>query len=147
MTAICREPCCATPRRTVSELLERGLRRNRAAPLPIEGAECRDGHGHGARFSLRIEAGRVAGVGFRVSSCATLIAYCELIAETAPGQRRELAAEMSPRDLVEALPGVPRLKHERAGLAIAALRSALAQTASQQGKADEGRLHLRHPAP
>ena len=145
MTATCREPCCATPRLTVSELLERGLRRNRAAPLPVEGPDCSDAQEHRARFSLRIDGGRIAAVGFRASSCATLIAYCELIAETVPGQRRELAAALSPRDLVGALTGVPPLKQERAVLAVTALRAALAQV--QQGEPDEGRLHLRHPAP
>jgi hypothetical protein len=42
-SATCREACCgATPRLTVSELFERGFRRRRAAPLPIEGARCSD---------------------------------------------------------------------------------------------------------
>jgi len=39
MTASDREVCCnVKPRWTVSELFERGYRRNRAGPLPIEGA-------------------------------------------------------------------------------------------------------------
>ncbi len=45
MTATCRLPCCAAPRMTVSELLERGLRRNRAAPLAIQGDDCADAEG------------------------------------------------------------------------------------------------------
>jgi len=41
-----------TPRLTVSELFERGFRRNRAAPLPIEGATVPDADGNtiGARL-------------------------------------------------------------------------------------------------
>ena len=86
MTSACREACCSvTPRRTVSELFERGFRRNRAAPLPIEGAQLTDAEGNGARFSIDIADGKIAGVGFRASSCATLIAYCEFIAEIVPG--------------------------------------------------------------
>jgi len=39
MTASDREVCCnVKPRWTVSELFERSYRRDRAAPLPIEGA-------------------------------------------------------------------------------------------------------------
>lgn len=111
---------------TVNELLDRGLRRMRAAPLPIEGDDCTDAEGNRARFSITMADGKIAAVGFRVTSCATLIAYGELIAETVPGLRLDLAAGLSARDLVDALPGVPPLKRERAVLAVAAFRSALA---------------------
>lgn len=130
MTATCREPCCAAPRMTVSELLERGMRRNRAAPLAIEGDPCVDTDGNGARFSIDASGGRVAAIGFRATSCATLIAYGELIAETVPGRSVELAVAVSARDLIDALPGVPALKHARAALAVAAFRSALSKIPS-----------------
>ena len=151
MTSACREACCSvTPRRTVSELFERGFRRNRAAPLPIEGAQCTDAQGNAARFSVDVADGKIAGVGFRASSCATLIAYCEFIAEIVPGFRPEIARELTATNLVEALPGVPALKRERAMLAIAAFRAALTSASSfeQTGEPrNESRLHLRHPAP
>ena len=128
MTAACRESCCSVdPRLTVDELFARGFRRNREAPLSVEGAPCKDAAGNLARFSLDVKAGKVVRVGFRVSTCATLIAYSELLAEMLPGARIELAREMSPESLVAALPGVPPLKHDRAGLAIAAFRTALAE--------------------
>ena len=57
MTAACREACCSvTPRLTVSELFERGFRRNRLAPLAVEGAPCTDAEGNVARFSLDVVA-------------------------------------------------------------------------------------------
>ncbi|MEA2905830.1 MAG: hypothetical protein QOI12_3217 [Alphaproteobacteria bacterium] len=127
MTAICRQACCSvTPRLTVSELFERGYRRNRAAPLPIEGPTCADAHGNTARFSLDVADGRITGVGFRASHCATLIAYCEFIAETIPGFQPDIAIEMTATGLVAGVPGVPALKRERAVLAVAAMRAALA---------------------
>jgi NifU-like protein involved in Fe-S cluster formation len=127
MTAACRDACCSmTPRLTVSELFERGFRRNRAAPLPIEGTPCTDSDGNSARFSIDVADGKIAGIGFRASSCATLIAYCELIAEIARGFRLEIARELTAANLVEALPGVPALKRHRAVLALAAFRAALA---------------------
>jgi len=151
MTAACREACCSvTPRRTVSDLFERGFRRNRVAPLPIEGAPCIDTEGNSARFSVDVANGKLAGIGFRASSCATLIAYCELIAEIAPGFRLEIARELTATNLVEALPGVPALKRNRAVLAIAAFRAALAsylELAETGEQCNESRLHLRHPAP
>lgn len=151
MTATCRQPCCVPPRMTVSELLERGLRRNRDAALPVQGAVCRDAEGNSASFSLDLGGGKIAATRFRVSACATLIAYCELIAETLPGRTIDLAHALTPRNLVEQLPGVPAQKRDRAVLAIAALRSALTAAtdscSSLSGENHEGRLHLRHLAP
>ena len=151
MTATCREArCSVTPRHTVSELFERGFRRNRAAPLPIEGAQLTDAEGNTARFSIAVADGRIAGIGFRVSTCATLVAYCEFIAETVPGFRPEIARGLTATNLVEAVPGVPPLKRERAMLAVAALRAVLASLSSfeQNGEiSNESRLHLRHAAP
>jgi NifU-like protein involved in Fe-S cluster formation len=151
MTATCREPCCAAPRMTVSELFERGLRRNRDAPLPIRG-DCRtDAEGNRASFSCDVADAKIVAIGFQVSPCATLIAYCELIAQTLPGRTVDLAQALTPRDLAEQLPGVPALKRGRAVLAIAAFRAALALAAnsssSHSGESHEGRLHLRHLAP
>lgn len=127
MTAACREACCSvTARLTVADLFERGFRRNRAAPLSIEGALRADAEGNAARFSVEIAQGKLAAVNFRATTCATLIAYCELIAELVPGMRAEMAKQLAARDVVEGLPGVPPLKHARAALAIEAFRAALA---------------------
>lgn len=149
MTATCREACCcATPRLTVSELFERGFRRRRDPPLPIEGEPCRDGAGNFARFSLEMANGRIGRVGFQSSSCATLIAYCQLIAETLSGFRREIARELTAKQIVDALPGVPLYKQERSLLALAAVRAALDSAATETGEPRyESRLRLRHPAP
>lgn len=148
MTATCRAECCsATPRLTVSELFERGFHRRRSAPLPIEGAACADVAGNFAQFSLAVTDGRIRSVVFHCSSCATLIAYCELIAETVPGFTPEAARALTTQQLVETLPGVPVYKHDRAVLAVAAFRATLASTSIEQGKPNhEGRLRLRNPA-
>ncbi|MGH6771616.1 MAG: iron-sulfur cluster assembly scaffold protein [Xanthobacteraceae bacterium] len=128
MTATCREACCsAPPRLTVAELFERGFRRNRLAPLPIEGARCNGADDNDAQFSIEVADGKLAAIGFRASCCATLIAYCEFIAEIAPGFRLEIARGLTAANLVEGLPGVPALKRDRAVLAITAFRAALAE--------------------
>jgi NifU-like protein involved in Fe-S cluster formation len=139
MTAPCREACCnVTPRLTVSELFERGFRRNRAAPLPIEGAAMRDADGNTARFSLTIAEGRIVEANFRVSSCATLIAYCELIAELVPGSQPDIARALTATELVDRLTGVPTLKRARALLAVAAFRAALAEISEHHLSQTEG---------
>jgi NifU-like protein involved in Fe-S cluster formation len=151
MTASCREACCVKPRLTVSELFERGYRRNRAASLPIEGAQCHDADGNSARFSLAIADGKIARIGFRATTCATLIAYCEYLAEIVSGFSLEIAKELTAAQLVASVPGVPALKHERAILAIAAFRAALAAAPVQplptEQASNESRLYLRHAAP
>ena len=127
MTAACREACCSvTARLTVADLFERGFRRNRAAPLGIEGALRVDAEGNAARFSIEIAGAKLAAVNFRATTCATLIVYCELVAELVPGMRAEMPEQLAARDLVEGLPGVPKLKHARAALAIEAFGAALA---------------------
>ncbi len=139
MTAPCRESCCnVTPRLTVSELFERGFRRNRAAPLPIEGAAMCDADGNTARFSLAIAEGRIVEANFRVSSCATLIAYCELIAELVPGSQPDIAQALTATELVDRLTGVPTLKRARALLAVAAFRAALAEISEHHLSQTEG---------
>jgi NifU-like protein involved in Fe-S cluster formation len=151
MTATCREACCSVqPRLTTSELFERGYRRNRAPALSIEGTQQTDADGNNARFSLDTANGKILGVGFRATTCATLIAYCEYIAEVVPGFRLEIAAALTAAQLVDSVPGVPLLKHDRAVLAITAFRASLAaalQPIATEEARNESRLHLRHPAP
>jgi NifU-like protein involved in Fe-S cluster formation len=126
MTAACREACCSvTPRFTVAELFERGFRRNREAPLPIDGGAVSDAEGNSARFSLALDGTRLLDLRFRASSCTTLIAYSEALVELLQGLDADLAAQYTPRELVAALPGVPASKQSRAVLAVAALRAAL----------------------
>ena len=96
--------------------------------MPILGAELSDREGNTARFSLAIAGERIVDVNFRASSCATLIAYCEFIAELVPGSRLDIGTALTAADLVAAVPGVPALKRGRAVLAVAAFRAALAQT-------------------
>jgi NifU-like protein involved in Fe-S cluster formation len=127
-----------TPRLTVSELFERGFRRNRTAPLPIEGAVFTDADGNTARFSVEVTGETIAAVSFRASSCATLIAYCEYLAEVTPGFRLDIASAFTAASLVEALPGVPTLKRARAVLAVAAFRAALAQASNHHPSPTEG---------
>lgn len=132
MTAACREACCSvTPRLSVNELFERGFRRMREVPRATDGDTCSDAEGNEARFSLEIEDGKIAALGFRASPCATLIAYCELICETAPGLSPDMAAALAPRQLIDTLEGVPLLKQNRAALAVAAFRAALAAAISK----------------
>lgn len=126
MTAACRDACCnVTPRLSVGELFERGFRRIRETPRAIQGDACADAENNQARFSLDLQNGKISGLGFRATTCATLIAYCELVCEMTRGLSVDMAQALTPRNLVETLEGVPALKQDRALLAVAAFRSAL----------------------
>jgi NifU-like protein involved in Fe-S cluster formation len=139
MTATCLEACCSVmPRQTVTELFERGYRRNYAEPLSIRGMALTDAEGNRAEFSLELAAGRLAAIGFRATTCATLIAYSELIAETVPGFAIGIAREFSAADLIDALAGVPELKRARAALAISAFRAALDAAETRQSAKTRG---------
>ena len=149
MTATCRQFCCnVTAGYSVTELFERGYRRLRDAPLALQGPPRVDADGNFAAFSLDIADGRILRAGFRSTSCATLIAYCELVAETVPSFRPAIARALTANEIVNALPGVPPLKQNRSTLAVAAFHSALNLIPIELGElCYESRLHLRHPAP
>jgi hypothetical protein len=109
----------------VAELFERGYRRARETALPLQGDAIVDAEGNSARFSLLVSAEKVAETRFQATSCTTLIAYCEAVSQLLTGFSADIAGQYSARDLVDALPGVPAHKQDRAVLAIAAFRSAL----------------------
>jgi NifU-like protein involved in Fe-S cluster formation len=141
--------CCGVARRhQVSDLFDRGFRRSRESPLPLQGAAQIHADGLAARFSVAMNGATLAAIRFRVSTCVTLVAFCELINELMTGQDIDRAARLSPHDLIAALPEVPPLKRDRALLAITAFRGALAAASmTQNGESHESRIHLRHAAP
>lgn len=120
------ETCCGRrPRRSVSDYVDSGLRRSRLQPLPIQGEPRESDAGLAARFSLRLVDERIAAVSFKASTCATLIAYCELIAELVEGVTLTDAVRASCSDLVAQLPGVPVGKQDRSVLARSAFLAAV----------------------
>ena len=143
----CREPCCAgAATRSMSDYIDRGLRRQRRPPLPIVGARCRDEAARFARFSLRVEDGVITEVAFDATVCATLVAYCEVAAERVTGLTVAAAVRrIRPHDLTRELPVVPPLKRDRALLAARALVAALVLSA--RSIEHEGRVHLCNSAP
>lgn len=116
----------------MSDYIERGLRRARGPNLPTVGAVCRDDEGRFARFSVRMDGGRVAEVSFRATPCATLIAYCEVAAERIAGRAPTAAAGgLRPSDIADALPQVPEHKRDRARLAALALIATIGRVSEE----------------
>lgn len=102
------------------------MRRRRGLSLPTAGRLVSDEEGRFAQVSLRITAGVVTGVHFDASTCATLIAYCELAAEWVTGLRvAEAARGLRPLELMNALTSVPVERRRQAILAAQAMMAAL----------------------
>ena len=107
------------------DYLLRGFRRNGGPLLAIVGRVAHDGHGRTAQFSVEVEDGVLKAVSFKVSTCATLIAYCEFVAEGITGATLSQAAALTPEQVIAPLKGIPPHKHDCARFAITALRTAV----------------------
>ena len=131
-----RSACCASsPRISILDYIDRGLMRNRREPLPIIGDVQRDRSGRAAQFSLQVENDVIHALSFKVSTCVTLVAYCELLAEWVTGLTlREAATRARPAELAVAFPGVPALKRDRALLATAALQASILKALERESK-------------
>lgn len=118
-----RAGCCGDGRTpTLSDYVDSGLRRSRLTEPAGLGAACRDETGHVVRFAVDVADGIVTRVGFRASTCVTLVAYCEVAAQRVSGQRvADALRRLQPGDLAQALPSVPPVKRDRARLAARAL--------------------------
>jgi hypothetical protein len=125
------QACCGAARLgSVSEYIDRGMRRARATPPEALATECTDQAGRFARFGVELRSGIVTAVGFRASWCTTLIAYCEVAAERVSGLPVAAAIRsLHPVDLARVLPSVPPVKRDRAQLAARALVTALLHSA------------------
>jgi len=124
--------CCAPRARppAIIDYIEQGLRRRRRPPLPVAGEERHDAEGRRVRFSLHLTNGAVFAVGFEVTMCVTLVAYCERLAQLVTGLSLEAAASrIDATALAASLPQVPPHKRTLSELAAAGLQSALRHAA------------------
>jgi NifU-like protein involved in Fe-S cluster formation len=107
------------------EYLMRGFRRNQGPLLATVGRVAHDGDGRTAQFSVEIEDGAIKAVSFKVSTCATLIAYCEFAAEGITGATLSQALALTAEQVIAPLKGIPPHKYDCARLATTALRGAV----------------------
>ncbi len=110
--------------------------RVRRLTLPCVGLEQRGEGGRVAQFALRVADGRIAGVQYRASTCATLLAYCQCLAELLRGRPLRQAARVTPWEVAERVLGVP--PQSRAHLIPAYLAALDAVRRAQQAPAPAG---------
>ncbi|WP_163559949.1 iron-sulfur cluster assembly scaffold protein [Halomonas sp. NO4] len=113
------------------ECLERGLRTRRAPPLPHLGEWVETPQGLRARFSLAIRDDTLVDVRFEATACATLVAYCQALADHETGRPLDATPSLDADALAARLEGVPPARQDRAILAVAALRAALLMTTKE----------------
>jgi NifU-like protein involved in Fe-S cluster formation len=82
--------------------------------------------GVSVRFALEWSNELISGVQYRSSTCATLLAYCEVACDLIAGMSREELSALSATDLQAMLPEVPAARRSRSELVVRAIRSALA---------------------
>lgn len=126
----CGNDISARPLR-LPDCLERGLRTRRAPPLPHLGEWVETPQGLRARFSLAIHGDTLVEVRFEATPCATLVAYCQALADHEAGRPLHATPSQDANTLVTRLAGVPPARQDRAILAVAALRAALAMTTKE----------------
>jgi len=130
--------CCQTAPQTVGDLLQAALARPRwRAPAP---AGCAEEPTQNLRVEvyLEAEAGRIRRLDYRCTTCASLIAYCEALVRLACCRSVAEAAELDATDLIRSVGGVPGHRHDRAHLAAAAFRQALAQHQLHEERSPSG---------
>jgi NifU-like protein involved in Fe-S cluster formation len=116
---------CTDTRKTVYDYFRHACCRVSRAPIGSSGALVHGDDGASAQFVLEVIGARITGASYACSSCVTLIALCEHLAELAAGKAMEDARRLEPAALLRMHPEIPPSKQDRALLAVAALRAAL----------------------
>ncbi len=80
------------------------------------------------RLSLRLDEGRIAEIAFLAYGCAPTLVSGSALTELLKGKTVEEAWQITRKDLIEAIGGLPSRKQHAAALAIETLRSALARS-------------------
>jgi NifU-like protein involved in Fe-S cluster formation len=113
---------------TVQDYFERALRRAADPPSGIPGEPCFDRDGATAQFWISADAsGRIAAARYRCTTCMTLVALCEHLAELVEGKTVGAARSRTAERLLSLHREVPPVRQSRASLAISAMQSAVAK--------------------
>jgi hypothetical protein len=107
---------------SVYDLFHAALRRSREDMIH-PGALIRDEDGAVVCFSISSDSGVVMRAEFRCTTCATLVAVCELLRVRSVGMHVDTIAQWRVSDVVAWLPGIPESRWPRIALALRALQS------------------------
>lgn len=108
----------------VLDYFQRACQRGITPPGGIAGEQCFDPEGNSARFWLETQGERIVRARFRCTTCCTLVGLCEHAAELLACMTLGEAAACTARRLLVLHPEIPEMRHDRALLAVNAIRSA-----------------------
>ena|SRR5699024_12024505 len=116
--------CCgASPRVSLFECFDRGLKTRRLPPLAGHQAAPVRLSGLRAQFSFEVDGRVLSDLRFECSACTTLIACCQALVELAKGQDMADLHSWDATRILQHLKGIPLAKHDRVWLAICAFRA------------------------
>jgi hypothetical protein len=117
----------STRSRTIHEYFTDAFRRAADRKPPAGAVPVSNHEGLRASFHLDRRDGRIDRVQYHCSTCVTLLGLCEHLSHVVLGMEPSAARSLTPEDLLQWHPEIPPERRDRAGLAIAALRSGLAR--------------------
>jgi NifU-like protein involved in Fe-S cluster formation len=111
--------------RTVYDYFQRANKRTFDRFNGISGAKCVDVEGNSAIFWLESADGRIVAAEYKCTTCCTLVALCEHLAEALTGVTFDDARQWTAEQLLALHPEIPPVRQDRAMLAVSAVQSAL----------------------
>ena len=119
---------------TVYDYFQHACRRDLEQLNGIAGEKCFDSDGNSAFFALEPSAsGVIQSARYRCTTCFTLVALCERLAEELTGSSIADAALWTAERLLSLHPEIPAMRHDRAMLAVTAVQSAVRQYTEGDG--------------
>jgi hypothetical protein len=106
------------------------------APGPARGTPgpaVHDAEGNCATFWIEASGGRIASIQFKCTTCFTLVALCQHLAEASGALTLEEAGAITAEDLLRFHPEIPQERRDRASLAVEAFRAALTARSQIEG--------------
>lgn len=111
---------------TVYDYFQRACRRDPEPLRGFSGDQCFDSDGNSVVFALETAESELIVKGrYRCTTCVTLVAFCERLAEELSGSTTVDAASWSAERLLSLHPEVPPVRRDRAMLAVTAVQSAV----------------------
>ncbi len=139
LSSECINPACegSEHRRTVTDYVL-SPRYRVVGELPAAcGERVRTADGANVQFALDSRDDLVQSIRYRSSSCATLVAYAEVLGDLVSGASLGALARITPTTLIDALPGVPASRRDRARAVARAAWSALAAAVDRDTRSEE----------
>jgi NifU-like protein involved in Fe-S cluster formation len=118
---------------TFNDHIEKPRNAGELADANAVGEETNPVCGDRLRLSLRLNDGRIDAAGFLAYGCAPTLACGSALTELLKGKTIEEALQLTRKDVVDGVGGLPSRKQHAAALAIETLRAALSNSGGKGG--------------